>query len=345
MELEQDPRPDEGPKPPSDSAEGFKAFAAQKSKPAKTWQFALKLAASIGLLAFILSRADLAQVRDAVLGVDVRWIALAIALQFVGVALISYRWRGLLAAQNVTPGWPYLFRSTLISGFFRQFMPSTIGGDVIRGYDAWRAGAGVGLAFVSLVLDRLFGLIALAILALAALTLSPETAARLPGISLWVGFALVAVLGAVCLLVIPQTRLAGYAVRLARFVPGPVRNKLVKMVQALTLYHNARGVLLRSLLVSLALQVNVVTFYWAIAMALHLPVGYGSFFAIAPLAIFVMMVPLSINGIGIREGIFVFLLAQWGVSEPQALALAWVEYGLFLGFGLLGGVLYGLRRL
>ena len=57
-----------------------------------------------------------------------------------------------------------------------------------------------------------------------------------------------------------------------------------------------------------------------------------------------MMLPISINGIGVREGIFVFLLGQWGVDPAQALALAWLEYGIILLFGLLGGGLHILRR-
>jgi uncharacterized protein (TIRG00374 family) len=311
----------------------------------KSWRaFALKLAASLALIAYILSRAELSAVAAALGSVELGWLAVAVALQFLGPAIISLRWRGLLAAKGVTPGWPYLYASTLVSGFFRQFMPTIVGGDVIRGYDAWRAGAAPGLALMSLVLDRLLGLLALALLAAVGIAFSDEIAARLPAIGVWVALAAVAVTAAIVQIVRPLP----LSVRLWRAAagraPAAIRGKLGRIAAALGSYRDAQGALARGFALSVVLQVNVVTFYWALAQALGLPVDYASFFVIVPIAIFVMMLPISINGIGVREGIFIFLLAQWGVDSAHAIALAWLEYGIFLAFGLLGGLLYALRR-
>ncbi len=63
-----------------------------------------------------------------------------------------------------------------------------------------------------------------------------------------------------------------------------------------------------------------------------------------PIAIFVMMLPVTINGIGLREAVFVTLLGYWSVSKPVAIAFAWLEFAGFLAFGLIGGVVYALRR-
>ena len=110
------------------------------------------------------------------------------------------------------------------------------------------------------------------------------------------------------------------------------------------MYQGKPQALWRGLGLSVLLQINVVTFYWALSQALGLEINYGSWFVIAPIAIFVMMIPLSINGIGVREAIFIFLLSQWDVTNSTALALAWLEYGIFLAFGLVGGLVYMLRK-
>jgi glycosyltransferase 2 family protein len=312
--------------------------------PRRSQSFVLRLAISLLLTGYILSRADLVAVVDAFRNIEPGWIGAALILQLLGPAIIALRWSRLLAAKGVVPGWRYLYVSTLVSTFFRQFLPSTVGGDVIRGYDAWRAGAGRGVALMSLVLDRLFGLLALAILAGIGLLLSDQLTGRLPGLGLYVGLALVVLVAMVAQIVHPtrlSLRLGGAGLELA---PRRARDTLSRIATALGSYRNAQGVLGLSLVLSLILQVVVVTFYWTLGRALGLDVDYASFFVIAPIAIFVMMLPVSINGIGVREGIFVFLLGQWGVGTAQALALAWMEYGIFLLFGLLGGAIHILRR-
>ncbi|WP_299819349.1 lysylphosphatidylglycerol synthase transmembrane domain-containing protein [uncultured Jannaschia sp.] len=332
---------------PADTAEApigaeFEAFApARPGSRRWTW---IRIAASVALIALILWQAELGAVLDAMAGVDPRWIALALGLQLVGPAITALRWRGLLAARGVTPGWPYLWGSMLVSGFFRQFMPTIIGGDVIRGYDAWRAGATTGLAVMSLVLDRLFGLLALATLTFGGVLLSAEISARLPGIGFYVAAVFVVLVALIAQILLPsRLSLRLGAAGLAR-LPAMVRGRVAKIAEALVTYRDARGVLAQALALSFVLQLTVITFYWSIGRALGLPVDYASFFVIAPVAIFVMMLPISINGIGVREGVFVFLLGQWGVAPAEAVALAWIEYGIFLVFGLLGGGLYALRR-
>ncbi|MFD2740001.1 lysylphosphatidylglycerol synthase transmembrane domain-containing protein [Sulfitobacter aestuarii] len=315
------------------------------SKPSRNWWlFAIKLLASAGLIAWILLGANLSEVGAALRDVDLRWIGLAMLLQCFGAAIISRRWQGLLAVQDVRPPWLYLFRSTIVSSFFRQFLPSIIGGDVIRSHDAWRAGASLSLALMSLLLDRLLGLLALALLALLAMLSVSEVTERLPALQLWLICAFAGLAAILSLVVLPRRRTGGGAARLPGFLPDKLRRKLGDIGKAMTIYRGKSAALWRGLALSLLLQVNVVTFYWALSQALGLPLSYGSFFAIAPIAIFVMMIPISINGIGVREAIFLFLLAQWGIGSAEALALAWLEYGTFLAFGLLGGIVYALRR-
>src|SRR5690606_28322746 len=80
------------------------------------------------------------------------------------------------------------------------------------------------------------------------------------------------------------------------------------------------------------------------ALSLGLPVLFLNYFLIIPAALLVMMAPVSINGIGLREGAFAFFFGLFGVGRAEAVAFAWIAYGLLLIQGLLGGLVYAFRR-
>lgn len=315
----------------------------KSAKPRNKLMTLVKVVASLGLITWIVSTANLSDVFEALKAVDVKWLVFAVALQFVGAGILSFRWKGLLDVQGVSPGWPYLYKSTLVANFFRQFLPSIIGGDVIRGHDAWKAGAPWPVALMSLLLDRLLGLLALALLAMVAVLFSDELSEKLPSLRWWLAAAFVGLSLVLSFLLLPR-RAGAAQISIPSFVPGKVAAKLSSIGEAMTMYKGNPLGLWRGLGLSVLLQANVVTFYWALSQALGLEIDYTSWFVIAPIAIFVMMIPLSINGIGVREAIFIFLLSQWGVENSTALALAWLEYGIFLLFGLVGGLVYMLRK-
>lgn len=294
----------------------------------------VKVSVCVALLAWIVSSADLAAVFAALSGANLPLLALAVLMQVLGAAIVALRWGRLLAVREVRPGFRFLWSSTVSAFFFRQFLPSVVGGDAIRSYDAWRAGATPGFAALSLVVDRLFGLLTLiAFVAIAALAIR-QVVEDLPGFWLYVALGLVLVGGGLAALLLPGR------------IPWPRRMpaRMRRMVDGLQAFDGAAGIVLPCLALSVLLQINVVTFYFVLSQALGLPISYGAFFAIVPIAIFAMMAPLSINAIGIREAIFILLLGLWGVDRDTALAFAWAEFGAILAAGLLGGMVYALRR-
>ena len=92
---------------------------------------------------------------------------------------------------------------------------------------------------------------------------------------------------------------------------------------------------------SLVLQCVVVGHYYIAGLALGIDVSLGAYALIVPLATVVMALPISINGIGVREGILGLLLGLYGVDPSTSLGFAWILYAMLLGQGLLGGC--GLR--
>ena len=305
---------------------------------------AIRALISGGLVAWMVAHAAVADIVAAFAAVNPAWLALAIVLLFNGSFLTAWRWRLLLTAQGVHLPQHLLFLSCIVAIFFKQFLPATLGGDASRFYDACRMGAPRSVAAIALVVDRVLGLLALVLVAAVMLPFATELTDAYPGLYAWVLVAAAALLLTTLMFFAPDGAMIHRVGGLARLVPEKVQRKLERTTAAVKAYRGRARELSALMVLSLALQLNVILFYWTVAQALGLAVPAAAWLVIVPIAIVVMLIPVSINAIGVREAIFVFLLAAYGVSTGEALAFAWLEYAMFLMYGLLGGVVFLLRR-
>jgi glycosyltransferase 2 family protein len=274
----------------------------------------LRLAVSAALIAWILARTPFHEVAAAFRSADPRWILAALALSPFGYLASVRRWRLLIRAQGGDATLPFLVRSFLVGVFFNNFLPSTIGGDTVRVLDTARTGVGRAKAVAIVFVDRFVGLLALMLFAVLGVL-------RMPSLFTWViGGAAVLALIAVLVFALPRIVEHRFALRW----PG--------------------SVLARAFGWSLVLQTLVVLNGYFLARALHVPIPLESFFLIVPLALFVMMLPVSINAIGVRENVWAFFFAAFGVAAATGVALAWLDYGLVLLQALVGGMVYASRR-
>lgn len=324
--------------PPDESAEPKRGWV----KPAL---IAVKLLISFGLLAFLISHSeiDLQSLRETLSNTDPLYVFLAILTPYVGFCVTSLRWKGLLDVQGVHIRQPILFRSCMVAVFFNQIMPSTIGGDMIRMYDSWRAGASKGVAISTIVVDRVLGLFALAIFAVVGLMLVRADFSEAKYVPLAI-VTLAAGLGGFIALVFSPFK---FMVELSRAIytklPGPFGKFFGKVDRAVDPFRGRHSSLLRALALSLVLQLNVVLMHYLLGRAVGIPLGFFDYFYVVPVALFVMLIPVSINGIGVREGMFVFMLGSMGVAKPDALVLSWLAFAIFLLHGIMGGLVLAAR--
>ncbi len=117
-----------------------------------------------------------------------------------------------------------------------------------------------------------------------------------------------------------------------------------RAVAAFRLFGGNMPALGKGLAYSILLQTNVVVHFYLIARAVGIQLGLGHFFLIVPIATILTMLPVTINGIGIRENAFVFLLTPFAVPAPTTIAFTWIGFGMMLLYGAMGGVVYALRR-
>ena len=279
----------------------------------------LRVAVSAALVAWVLHRTPLGEVREAFRSADLRFVLLALALVPFGYWASVSRWRLLIHSQGGDAPFGFLVRSFLVGVFFNNLLPSTIGGDAVRAIDTARSGVGRASAVTIVVVDRFVGLLALILFAGAGLLFSGH---RIPALYGWVAGGAVILGVAAAVLFLPS-----------RFV-----GKLPVFA-----FQGKGLVLAKAFAYSLVLQTLVVLNGWLLAKALHVPIALPYFFLIVPLAVFIMMVPVSINAIGVRENVWAFFFAAFGVAASKAVALAWLDYGLVLLQAIAGGVVYVLR--
>jgi hypothetical protein len=87
-----------------------------------------------------------------------------------------------------------------------------------------------------------------------------------------------------------------------------------------------------------------VAFYLAIARSMHIPVGFADLAFIVPVSFVIQMIPISLNGFGIREATFGFYFARLGLPLESALLVSFVGAGLIMLFSVSGGVAYLVRK-
>lgn len=303
----------------------------------KTRQLFLNLARvliSVGLLAWVISRAGLDQLANAARTADPRPYALALGLAFIGLLLRALRWQILLNAVGARVPFHRAVYLYFVGAFFNAFLPTGFGGDVVRVLEIG-AGATSVQAAGTAVVDRLTGFIVLFWLALLAL---PFGARLLPPATRLI-IALLAggvTLGSALL----------FEGRLLRWITA-------RFPRSLSLAGDAwlgrtYGVITAcgwraiagALGVSAVFNVMMNFAGLLVARAFGINVSVWTLFLFIPMATAALLVPVSIGGLGVREGIFVTLFAQVGVAGSQAVAFSLAWYALDFAMALVGGAIY-----
>ncbi len=304
-----------------------------------------KLLISFGLLAFLISRSeiDMQSLRASLAKTDPVYVLLALLTPYIGFLVTSLRWQGLLRVQGVTIRQALLFRSCMVAIFFNQIMPSTIGGDMIRIYDSWKAGASKGVAISTIVVDRVLGLFALAIFAVLGLFFVRTNISDFGYVPLAIVTVAFGLAGFIALVFSPFRFMVELSRAIYTKLPGPFGKFFGKVDRAVEPFRGQHRSLLRALFFSLVLQLNVVLLHYLLGLAVGIQLGFLEYFYIVPVALFVMLIPISINGIGVRESMFVFMLGSMGVPKSDALVLSLLAFTIFLVHGIMGGIVLAAR--
>jgi hypothetical protein len=161
-----------------------------------------------------------------------------------------------------------------------------------------------------------------------------------PGV-LWAGFGLGAIVATPALLYPEAVTMLLQPLRM--FHQEWVDARLEKLTSALTKFKETPAALAGCFAGAIVVQAILVGFYLAIARSMHIPIGFAELAVIVPVSFIVQMVPLSVNGFGVREATFGFYFTRLGLPLESALLVSFMGAALIMLFSLSGGVAY-LRR-
>ncbi len=289
-----------------------------------------RIAGSVLLLGILAWRLDKQQLVGAFSGLDLRYWLLAGAVYVVAQVFSSLRWQLLSAPLGFDAPWRHYLSFYFIGMFFNLLLPTSVGGDVVRALYLAAGRPRKAEAVLSILADRGTGLAVLVVLACVAGLLVP-----LPG---WMAGILIA-LGAAMVLglaALPALPLVG---RLP--VIGP---RLGQLVEGARVYLHHPGLLAGSTLLSVVVQLAGVVQVWLIARGLGLVVPLTYVAVVVPLVALLTMIPISVNGMGLREMGMVVLLGPAGVSSAAAVTLSLLTFVSCAVISLAGGVLYFFGR-
>ena len=297
----------------------------------------LKIGTSLGLLLLLLWKVGWRETWETLSGGDFRYLLAAWGLYLFSMVIRAYRWQVLLLIQGLRAPLSKLISLYFIGTFFNTVLPTGLGGDVVRMYELSKHSS-QGTESVSTVLvDRLCGFLVLFAMASIALIFS---------------YRLVPPLVSATIIVIALASISGVWMALSETVwkwlqRVPLLSWLLQerkvqefhvSIQAYRTY-----AISRALLASLAFNILLMVLNYLIALAFGIRISPLYFLVFVPIISFLLTVPISFGGLGVREGGYVLLFAQAGVPNNLALAMSLCVYAMTVATGLLGGLSYMLE--
>jgi uncharacterized membrane protein YbhN (UPF0104 family) len=303
---------------------------------------AVKLAVSVALLALLFSRIDAAHLWAGARRASLPWLMAALGIYALNIAASTWRWHVLLDAQDVEVRRRTLFGSFLVASFFNNFLPSNIGGDVIRIQDTARVARSKTLATTVILVDRGLGLMGLVLIAALGATMVAGVRGHGPSpIWPWWLWAVFAIGAAVAAPAVYSPEGVGRLLRPLTIVhPEWVGGRIDTLTSALGRFRQRPGALLLCFFGALLVQALLVVFYLAVVRALGLTVSVWDLAVIVPISFVVQMLPVSVNGFGVREATFSFYFTRLGVPIESAVLLSLVATAVTMFFSLSGAAVY-----
>jgi uncharacterized protein (TIRG00374 family) len=297
---------------------------------------ALQIALSAGLIAAVLWQADLHRIGNALRDTSPAWFGAAIGINIVATAIMALRWHLLLRARGRRdPGLWWLFETYSIALLLGQILPTAVGGDAVRAIDLSRRTGARAEAVSSVLVDRVVGLAALGALAACGALAGGTGIGRGTAIALGLGVVLATALAAVALFSLRLRPL------LRRFTPLAERLRVAAPLRAL--YHALHAYRGHPAALALVFVLGVIAqgmraiSIWFLAQGMDLGLGFASLLVLCPILFLVTIVPVSLNGIGLREATFVVVLRGADVGREDAFALGLAFFAVGVITGALGG--------
>jgi uncharacterized protein (TIRG00374 family) len=305
----------------------------------------LKVAVTALLYVAVFYTIDVGKIWTRLQAAHLEWVALGVAAYAGGQWLSAWRWWLLLRPVSLAVPYLRMVAFYFIGMFFNIFLPTIVGGDAVKAILLSRETGAPARATMSVFMERNVGLFALLAIATAAAFVAPPVDVR--GFNL-LQLTLLVFAGFIAANIVlanrPAYRLVDYLVAMTPL--ARIRSRAASLYEAIVPYREARwrGVILAATAQSFLFQgvVILVVFLNANALGIRVPVAALAVFV--PLISLAGMLPISVNGLGIREALYLLLFGRLGVPADAAVSMALLYFAVTLAASLPGGIVYALQR-
>ena len=299
-----------------------------------------RLVITAAILAYLLRSIDLGAAVHAMLRVNPWWFAFTLLLVAADRVLMAVRWLLLLRAADVDIPAASALRIFLRSSFVGSFLPAGVGADAARAYEIASRTSRGSQAVASVGIDRILGLVAIAILGIAGLAgwaqhVDPALRLRLMAVAAFGGLAVLAIfwVDRIARAVVPSR---WHGTRWGR--------RILRLGDAIGAYRAHPKVLAQVMALSIAVQLVRVFQGYGLGRGLGIQVGLEYYLVFMPIAMLVLLLPVSISGFGLPQAAIVWLLRPMGVPDAESLALSTLLIVVGIIGNLPGALLYAVRR-
>jgi len=289
----------------------------------------------IGLLVWIF-RKDIPDIAGALKSVRPAYFLVALSFNIVSLVVVSQRLRIILMVQHLKLTLGESVYLNFIGSFFNNFLPTSIGGDLVKAYYATKKSERKLESFSAVFFDRFFGFLSIGLLAFLGITFMNG---RIKDPKLFWGCLIFSAVVLIAFLLffnkgVTKTLFS----KILEFPAFKKDSKPRKLYNALNAYKEHKLVVAKVILISLLAQVIAIVALYFIIRSISQEVSFLNLLLITPLVSVASMMP-SINGLGVREGAFVIFLSEF-ISKESAAAVSILFLAMVLIMSFIGGVLY-----
>lgn len=304
---------------------------------------ALKFIFSFSIIAYLLIKiAPVKDIVNIIKGADLFWLILSFSLHAFGYLFSVIRWQILIKAQGDFVPLGFLIKSYFVAGFFNNFLPTRFGGDIVRIWDGSRYSRSLLKSSAIVLVDRFTGIVVLLLFAFIASLFRLDMAQQIPVI--WV--ALIIGLSGLLAVALLFTPLVGWALKK---IPEKgflikAKQKLFEFKEIILIYKDKKAFLFKAFFWAFLLQVNVIIHYYLIGLALHLRIDLIDYFIFVPIVLLILAIPITINGLGLREGSYMEIFRFYGILPKTSISFGLIDWAFGFILGLVGGIIYIVRK-
>jgi hypothetical protein len=298
----------------------------------------VRLALSLILLILLFGMIDRQALLDVFLNIRPVYYIGGVLLYLGVIGLSAIRWQLILQTAGEPVNLWRLVVINFVGSFFNIFLPTAAGGDLARMYELSNSSRAGAHNVSSVLLDRLIGLASLVIIALVAVMVGFQYVASYAISLMVIGLTLAMIVGWALFFNRRFMRQFRWTFRLPVMIKAEA--KIRQLYDSLHDLQQQPRLMLSTFIFSFIVQMLNVVSAILIARALGIQVSALYFFIFYPITWVITMIPLSVNGLGLREGAFLFLFGQVGVTSSEAVALSLLVYSTHICSGILGGLLF-----